>query len=67
MNFINEIIDFLADPNDIGFPILIGIGLGAILYLMNYTTKANTKAIGHAEKNKVDDHYNNRNFPYKPF
>ncbi len=67
MDFINEIIDFLVDPNGIGFPILIGTGLGAILYLMNYATKANTKATEHAEKNKVDDRYNNKNLPYKPF
>lgn len=67
MDFINEIIDFLVDPDGIGFPVLIGAGLGTILYLMNYTTKAGTRATEHVEKNKVDDRYNNKNLPYKPF
>lgn len=65
MGFLQPAIDFLTNPTGIGFPILIGAGLGIILYLMKITTKdwrkEDTKL---AEQKQV---LRGRNYPTKPF
>lgn len=67
MDVIEGIFDYITEPGGMGFPILIGVGLGIILYLMHFTTKEEKKAQDSIDKKKDYDKYNNRNIPYKPF
>lgn len=64
-DFYINAIQYLTDPNGLGFPILIATGLGTILYLMNYTDKSWKKA----DRNVADqkDSINKINYPQKPF
>ena len=63
--FLANIIDFLTNPNGLGFPILIATGLGTILYMMNYSGKQWKKADRNVEDKK--DSINRINYPHKPF
>lgn len=63
--FFESTIDFLTDPNGLGFPMLIATGLGAILYMMNYSDKQWKKADRNVEDKK--DSINRINYPQKPF
>lgn len=65
MDFIPEAIEYLTDPDGIGFPLLIGAGLGIILYLMNFTSKEEKKADLKIEERK--ERFKGPNLPYKPF
>ena len=65
MDFVQKVIEFLTDTEGYGFPILIGAGLGVILYLMRYTTKEQKRADEKIERKK--DEYDYRKLPYKPF
>lgn len=66
-NFLDDTTAFLTDPNGIGFPILIAVGLGIILYLIHFTTKEEKKAQISIDQSKDYDKYNNRKMPFKPF
>ncbi|MFH1207582.1 MAG: hypothetical protein V1668_03165 [Patescibacteria group bacterium] len=63
--FIQTAIDWVTDPGGLGFPILIGVGLGAIVYMMNKQTKSWRKADTKVEKKK--DALRNYETPFKPF
>ena len=65
MEVITETIIFLTDPDGIGFPILIGSGLGIILYLMHVTKKEEKQADKEIDEHK--DQYQGPSLPYKPF
>lgn len=65
MSWLENTVDFFTKPDGLGFPILIGAGLGVILYLMNYTTKANFKAASKIEDNS--EQRRDKNLPFKPF
>ncbi|MFA5135667.1 MAG: hypothetical protein WC505_07845 [Patescibacteria group bacterium] len=65
MDFLPKTIEFLTDPNGIGFPLLIGAGLGVILYLMHFTTKEQKAADEEIEEKK--DRFKGPNLPYEPF
>ena len=60
-----EAIYFLTNPDGLGFPILIGSGLGMVLYLMNYSGKEWKKADKKIEDNQ--DNYGKTIYPHKPF
>lgn len=65
MEFLKKVIDFLTDPSGLGFPLLIATGLGAILYLMKYSTKEWRK-----EEKKMKEQetkFKGPTFPFKPF
>ena len=65
MSYLNNAIDFLTNPNGLGFPILIGGGLILILVLMKYSTKSNIRA---AKKiSATEEKLKNKNLPFKPF
>ena len=61
----SEAIYFLTNPDGLGFPILIGSGLGMVLYLMNKTAKEQKKADQKIEEKK--DNYSHTIYPHKPF
>jgi len=65
MDFISVAVDFLTDPNSIGFPLLMIAGLGVILYLMNYTTKQTRRSDIELEKRKDED--DDMHIPHEPF
>ena len=65
MDFLNEAVEYLTDPDGTGFPILISGGLGLILYLMRFTTKEQKKADETLEGKK--ERYHDTNIPFKPF
>ena len=62
---ITELFNLLTDPNGVGFPILIGAGLGIILYLMNYTGKEWQKSDARIKESK--DTNTRIGFPHQPF
>ena len=65
MDFPADIIEFLTDSEGIGFPILIGAGLGIILLMMNFTSKEQRSSDTEIERKK--DMYQGRHLPRKPF
>ena len=65
MDFPADIIEFLTDSEGLGFPILIGAGLGIILLMMNFTTKEEKESTDEIERKK--DMYQGRHLPRKPF
>lgn len=65
MEIINNAIDFLTDPSGLGLPILIAFGLGAILYMMKYTTKEWRKIDKKQEASQ--EKYRDISKPFKPF
>ncbi len=64
-NLFYEAISFLTNPDGLGFPILIGSGLGMVLYLMNQTDKDLKKADKKIKENQ--DNYGKIIYPHKPF
>ncbi len=68
MDIVELLIDFLTDPQRLGFPLLIISGLGAILYLMNYSSKEwkrqDTKK---QQQSSRDKSYYKDKYPFKPF
>ncbi|MDD5039933.1 MAG: hypothetical protein PHY34_02175 [Patescibacteria group bacterium] len=66
MESIISIRDFLLNPDGFGFPILIGCGLGAILYLMRSATKQQKKAEKHLAE-KQESLPRGPGMPFKPF
>jgi len=65
MNILEKAIKFLTDSSGPGFVFLMAGGLGAILYLMKYTTKEWKKE---DERQKEEaSKYKGPSFPYKPF
>lgn len=60
-----EAVNFLTNPDGLGFPILIGSGLGMVLYLMNYSSKESKKADQKIDEKK--ETYGKTIYPHKPF
>ncbi|MBI5037155.1 MAG: hypothetical protein HZC01_00380 [Candidatus Kerfeldbacteria bacterium] len=59
------VFDWATDPEGMGLPIVIGVGLGMILYFMHATEKGQ-----HASDTKIEEHkeYQRKyTFPDKPF
>ncbi len=63
--YIQTALDWITNPSGLGFPVLIGAGLGVIVFMMNKQTKSWKKADTKIEKKK--DTLRNFETPYKPF
>ncbi|MFA5051692.1 MAG: hypothetical protein WC544_01355 [Patescibacteria group bacterium] len=63
--YIQTALDWLTNPDGLGFPILIGSGLGIIVYMMNKQTKSWKRTDLKVEQKK--ENVRRYETPYKPF
>ncbi|MFZ6035871.1 MAG: hypothetical protein ACOYUK_01910 [Patescibacteria group bacterium] len=61
----SALLDWATDPEGMGLPIVIGVGLGMILYFMKSSEKGWQKADRQIAEHK--DRRGNIGFPDKPF
>ncbi len=64
-SLIRDVLDWATDPEGLGLPVVIGAGLGIILYFMRTSEKGWQKT-----ERKIEEHKGRRRdigFPDKPF
>ncbi len=65
MEWLEYIVYFFTDAHSLGFPMLIAIGLGVILYLMKKTSEGWQRSDKKVTHDKAEQDV--RNYPFKPF
>jgi len=65
MDVFNQVWYFFIDPSSIGFPILIGIGMWLIVFLMNKETKVWKQ--GERRIKQIHEKTSDPDLPFKPF
>lgn len=63
--YVKTALDWITNPSGLGFPILIGAGLGVIVFMMNKQTKSWKKTDMKVEEKK--ESARRYETPYKPF
>lgn len=63
--YVKTALDWITNPGGLGFPVLIGVGLGVIVYMMNKQTKSWKKEDMKVEQKK--ENIRRYETPYKPF
>ncbi len=64
-SLLQQFLDWATDPEGFGLPVVIGLGLGVILYFMRSSEKG-----WHKAEEKIEEHKGRRDsigFPDKPF